>query len=154
MVCLTLPGLFTAVGGVAVAVRVPHRVGAGGVAFWKHSLSTLGQIHAIPNALQRSPLRGSKGDEVHWGATAWKHQDDSERKEARGQAEFTNTPHGKQLQSLQNMKSNRGDDERSCSLYLVSMSAALSIESLPTANTVLPRNKQPVTLGELKETVQ
>lgn len=83
MICLTLPGLFTAVGGVAVAVRVPYRVGSRGVGFWKHSLSTLGQIHAVPTvrALQRSPLRGSRGDEVHCEAKTWKHQDDSERKE-------------------------------------------------------------------------
>lgn len=34
------------------------------------------------------------------------------------------------------------------------MSTALYTESVPTANTVLPRNEQPVTLGEVEETVQ
>lgn len=87
MIRLTLPGLFAAVGGVAVAVRVPHRVGPVGVAFWEHSLSTLGQIHAVPavGALQRLPRRGSRGDEVHCEASTRKHQDESERKEPRGQ---------------------------------------------------------------------
>lgn len=34
------------------------------------------------------------------------------------------------------------------------MSTALYTQSLPAANTVLPRNKQPVTLGEVEEAVQ
>lgn len=63
--CLTLPGLFAAVGGVAVAVRVPGGVGAGGVAFWEHPLPALGQLHTFLN-LQLS-FRGSGGGEVHCG---------------------------------------------------------------------------------------
>lgn len=62
---LTLPGLLAAVGGVAVAVRVPGRVGAGGVGFWEHPLPALGQLHTFLN-IQLS-FRGSGGGEVHCG---------------------------------------------------------------------------------------
>lgn len=80
VICLTLPGLFAAVGGVAVAVGVPDSVGSRGVCLWEDFLPTLGQFHAVPGLpglLQWPPFGGGGGDEVHWGAERRQHQDAS-----------------------------------------------------------------------------
>lgn len=65
---LTLPGLFGAVGGVAIAVSLRYGVGLLGVKHWEHSLSALPQSH--PNAsicIQEGSLirYGSGGGRVH-----------------------------------------------------------------------------------------
>lgn len=68
---LTLPGLFGAVGSVAVAVSFRYGVWLRGVEHRENSLSALPHSHAdtCVCSLKGSSLRGgSAGDQVHCGA--------------------------------------------------------------------------------------
>lgn len=65
---LTLPGLFGAVGSVAVAISLRYGVGLLGVRHREHPLSALPQIHTNTSIcrLKGSLLHyGSRGDQVH-----------------------------------------------------------------------------------------
>lgn len=71
---LTLPGLFSAVGNVAIPISLKYGVGLLGVRLWEHSLSAL--PHSHPDTSIRSMERAllhyrCGGDQVHCGETKW-----------------------------------------------------------------------------------
>lgn len=110
--------------------------------FWEHSLSALGQFHAAPTVRgpRRLPLRGSGGAEVHCEAKTWSYQD-------RGQVGVPKHTSANNFNRSQPLNQTRTRRKSSCNSFPCQQLFPL-FPCLPTANTVLPRNQRPVTLGE------